>query len=105
MLQTPVSPLRRQLFKSVSAAALAAVCVSTPALAADPDKAVDKIDTATPIKHVLVIVGENRSFDHLYATYWPKDRDQKIQNLLSEGIINTAGPPGPNFAKAHQFQI
>jgi phospholipase C len=84
MLQTPLSTLRRQLFKSVSAAALAAVCVGTPALAADPDKAADKIDTATPIKRVLVIVGENRSFDDLYATYVPKDRDQKIQTLLSE---------------------
>ena len=25
-------------------------------------------NTATPIKHVIVIVGENRSFDHLFAT-------------------------------------
>ncbi len=24
--------------------------------------------TATPIKHVIIIVGENRSFDHLFAT-------------------------------------
>ena len=24
--------------------------------------------TASPIKHVIIIVGENRSFDHLYAT-------------------------------------
>ncbi len=29
-------------------------------------------NTATPIKHVIVIVGENRSFDHLFATYRPK---------------------------------
>ena len=26
-------------------------------------------------------------------------------NLLSEHIINADGTPGPNFAKAHQFQI
>ena len=25
--------------------------------------------TTSPIKHVIVIVGENRSFDHEYATY------------------------------------
>jgi len=25
----------------------------------------------TPIKHVIVIVGENRSFDHIFATYKP----------------------------------
>src|SRR5690348_11924618 len=72
---------------------------------ADPDKAVDKIPTATPIKHVIIIVGENRSFDHLYATYEPKNRRDKVLNLLSEGIVNADGTPGPNFAKSHQFQI
>lgn len=25
-------------------------------------------DTSTPIKHVIVIIGENRSFDHVFAT-------------------------------------
>jgi hypothetical protein len=29
---------------------------------------------ATPIKHVIVIIGENRSFDHVFATYVPKPR-------------------------------
>ena len=72
---------------------------------ADPDKAVDKIPTATPIKHVIIIVGENRSFDHLFATYEPKNRSEKVLNLLSERIINEDGTPGPNFAKGHQFQI
>jgi len=71
----------------------------------DPDKAVDKIPTATPIKHVIIIVGENRSFDHLFATFVPKNRDERVLNLLSERIINADGTPGPNFAKAHQFQI
>src|SRR5579864_1770302 len=72
---------------------------------ADPDKAVDSIKTATPIKHVIIIVGENRSFDHIFATYEPKDRHEKVLNLLSEGIVNQDGSPGPNFAKAHQFKI
>ncbi|HET9281966.1 MAG TPA: alkaline phosphatase family protein [Candidatus Angelobacter sp.] len=72
---------------------------------ADPDKAVDKIPTASPIKHVIIIVGENRSFDHLFATYVPQNRDEKVLNLLTERIINADGTPGPNFAKAHQFQI
>jgi phospholipase C len=71
----------------------------------DPDKAVDKIPTASPIKHVIIIVGENRSFDHLFATYEPKNHNEKVLNLLSERIINADGTPGPNFAKAHQFQI
>ena len=59
-------------------------------------------NTATPIKHVIVIVGENRSFDHLFATYVPKSGDS-VFNLLSEGIINTDGTPGPNYSKAMQF--
>src|ERR1700690_3890461 len=58
-------------------------------------------DTTTPIKHVIVIIGENRSFDHVFATYQPK-RGQSVWNLLSEGIINADGTPGPNFSKAVQ---
>jgi len=61
--------------------------------------------TATPIKHVIIIVGENRSFDHLYATYAPKRKQEKVLNLLSEGIVNADGSPGRNFARAHQFRI
>ena len=58
-------------------------------------------DTTTPIKHVIVIIGENRSFDHVFATYQPK-RGQTVWNLLSEGIVNADGTPGPNFSKAEQ---
>ena len=59
--------------------------------------------TATPVKHVVVIYGENRSFDHLFATYAPGP-GQTVRNLLSEGIVTRGGRPGPNFAKARQFQ-
>ena len=58
-------------------------------------------ETATPIKHVIVIIGENRSFDHVFATYVPK-RGEQVWNLLSEGIVKADGTPGPNFAKAEQ---
>ena len=58
-------------------------------------------ETATPIKHVIVIIGENRSFDHVFATYVPK-KGEKVWNLLSEGIVNADGTPGPNFSKAEQ---
>jgi phospholipase C len=59
--------------------------------------------TRTPIKHVIVLIGENRTFDHLFATYKPKGGNS-IKNLLSEGIIKADGTPGPNFSKAAQFQ-
>jgi phospholipase C len=58
-------------------------------------------NTTSPIKHVIVIIGENRSFDHVFATYVPKN-DQHVWNLLSEGVVNPNGTPGPNFAKAGQ---
>lgn len=59
--------------------------------------------TRSPIRHVIVLIGENRTFDHLFATYMPKGRDS-VKNLLSEGIINADGTPGPQFSKAAQFQ-
>jgi phospholipase C len=59
--------------------------------------------TTTPIKHVIVILGENRSFDQLFATYVPRP-GQTVMDLLSEGIVKIDGSPGPNFAKAAQQQ-
>ena len=58
--------------------------------------------TDTPIKHVIVIIGEKRTFDHVFATYQPK-HGQTVRNLLSEGVVNADGTPGPNFAKARRF--
>ena len=76
--------------------------VVTPVLAA-PKKG---DDSKTPIKHVIVIIGENRSFDHVFATYVPKKAGESVDNLLSKGIIkldsNKNAIPGPNFALAHQ---
>jgi phospholipase C len=60
-------------------------------------------ETESPIKHVIVLIGENRTFDHIFATYVPKSNDS-ISNLLSKGIIHADGTPGPNFSKAAQFQ-
>jgi phospholipase C len=59
--------------------------------------------TATPIKHVILIIGENRTFDHVFATYTPKSGDG-ISNLLSKGIVTADGKPGPNFKLAQQYQ-
>ena len=58
-------------------------------------------DTTSPIKHVIVIIGENRSFDHVFATYVPK-KGQTVWNLLSEGIVKADGTPGKNFSQAEQ---
>ncbi len=82
--------------------------LSTPAYAdgavpvqSDPSPAAT-MATATPIKHVVILVGENRTFDHVFATYRPKP-GQTVQNLLSEGVVNVDGTPGPNYSRAEQY--
>jgi phospholipase C len=70
------------------------------ALASVPAPSADAL-TRSPIKHVIVIIGENRSFDHVFATYKPSS-GESVWNLLSEGIIKADGSPGANFSKAEQ---
>src|SRR5213594_1106668 len=60
-------------------------------------------NTRSPIRHLIVVVGENRSFDNVFGTYVPS-RSQLIWNLLSQGIVLNNGDPGPNAALAAQEQ-
>jgi phospholipase C len=85
-----------------------AMFVAAQLLVATPLRAQTQTDTgsndgntASPIKHVIIIVGENRTFDHLFATYKPKNGT--VDNLLSKGIVNADGTPGPNFVQAQQY--
>jgi len=71
--------------------------VQPPSLVAET-----KPNTTTPIQHVIVIIGENRSFDHVFATYQPP-AGQTVDNLLSKGIINIDGSAGPNFNLGAQY--
>ncbi len=59
--------------------------------------------TASPIKHVVVIIGENHSFDNVFATYKPP-AGQTVDNLLSEGIVTARGGLGPHASLARQEQ-
>src|SRR5579871_2445588 len=88
--------------RAAGAAALLAACAV--ALGAPGATARSHIASATttPIKHVIVIVGENHTFDNVYATYKPRD-GQRIWNLRSEGIVKANGEPGPNVARARQW--
>jgi phospholipase C len=91
------------LAKFLGLATAGAFCIGVAASAsADQNGASDGSSTATPIKHLIVVIGENRSFDHVYATYVPQNSDS-ILNLLSEGSVQADGSPGPNFAAARQF--
>ncbi|HXM43341.1 MAG TPA: alkaline phosphatase family protein [Bryobacteraceae bacterium] len=92
-------PTRARQHFAVGTAILALLAnLGTPA----PAGAQDHPATATPIQHVIVIIGENRSFDHVYATYKPAS-GQTVSNLLSKGIIDAKGQPGSNRALAAQF--
>ena len=61
------------------------------------------VDTATPIKHVIILIGENRTFDNIYGMYQPS-KGQSVLNLLSKGIVNSSGGTVLN-TQAQQFQI
>src|SRR5215467_10437031 len=97
---------RFKLWLRTSAVALATftfVAVAQSAnTASDP---ADKFKTETPIKHVIILIGENRGLDHTFGVYKPKGKKQTISNLLSKGIVNDDGSPGPHFADAQQFQV
>ena len=60
--------------------------------------------TVTPIKHLIVLIGENRTYDHVFATYDPK-HGHEVGNLLARGIVRADGSPGPNAAAAKQFSV
>ena len=85
-----------------SAAAFAVGAVLYPTISASQQNDAMSIRTASPIKHVIVIVGENRTFDHVFGAYTPR-RGQTVSNLLSKGIITQDGKPGPNFIAAAQY--
>ncbi|MDP4085305.1 MAG: alkaline phosphatase family protein [Bacillota bacterium] len=69
-----------------------------------------KVDTATPIKHVIVIFGENVSFDHYFGTYpyalnlkgepqfIAKANTPEVNNLLSPKDYNLTQP---DFSKTN----
>ena len=67
--------------------------------AAPDNAAAESAPTTTPIKHVIVIFGENISFDHYFGTYphatnpqgepafHAKDDTPRANNLLSGGLL------------------
>ncbi|MBV9724110.1 MAG: phosphoesterase, partial [Gammaproteobacteria bacterium] len=96
---------RRALHSSMAfTAGVAAFLSCGMALAGDERDHGNHHDTATPIKHVIVLIGENWTFDSIFATYQPKHK-QSVDNLLSRGIVTAAGTPGPSFSRSRQYQI
>lgn len=92
---------RRARTRRLRAAAAAGLfLIGGPFLVSGPG-ALAASDTASPIQHVIVVIGENHSFDNVYATYAPGP-GQSIDNLLSKGIVNADGTPGTNAGVALQ---
>jgi len=90
--------LRHAVSFAMAGAVLALPLLTTPALAWENDR-----NTTSPIKHVIIIIGENRTFDHIFATYTPVNSNESVLNLLSKGIVNSDGSPGPNYHAALQY--
>jgi phospholipase C len=80
----------------------AAVCAFVGIAVAPTSAAAAEAATRTPIKHVIIIIGENRTFDHIFATYTPVNKKDTVLNLLSQKIIKADGTPGTEYDKARQ---
>src|SRR6185312_8691623 len=83
------APVMRTLWRTLPSlgAAAVVVCAGASALANDYDhnQGHERVQTTTPIKHVVVIFQENVSFDHYFGTY-----------------PNAANPAGePRFTAVH----
>ncbi len=90
------------------AGAMSATGATAPASLTLTGKGVEALATATPIKHLVVIYGENVSFDHYFATYptatnpsgeprFTAKSGTKTPNGLS-GTLLTANPNYTNTA-------
>src|SRR5215470_12180839 len=97
------APRYRNAFVAVAIASLG-LGIAGSASSADPGAATARPTTASPIEHVIIVIGENQSFDHLYGTHVPPSGDS-ISNLLVKGIVRPDGSPGAHFAKAQQFTM
>lgn len=93
---------RRTALRAATAFLSASLCLgpfslATPGFAAEP-----MVNTATPIKHLVVIFQENVSFDHYFATYpkasnvdgepafaAAKDTPKDIDTLANAGLLDS----------------
>src|SRR5689334_10661227 len=78
--------LRERVLAGTALVALLSNNCVTMAQSSPGENAASQAATATPIKHVIVLIGENRTFDHLFATYAPRGKEF-VSNLLSKGIV------------------
>ena len=83
---------RTKIGAGVSATIVSALGLGA-SVSASAAPSVNEIRTATPIKHVIIIVGENRSFDHLFATYVPRSKGSRTIRLPPTVVLDAALAP------------
>ena len=94
--------IRRSLLAPAGLALCFTLFAAPPAASAGENSASRK--TATPIKRVIVLIGENRTFDNLFGTYVPR-HGQHVSNLRTKGIVREDGSPGPSASLAAQVAL
>ena len=90
--------LHRHRKAAVAGLAVGGLCVMTATAGASPGHPHAAPATTTQIKHVVVIFGENVSFDHYFGTYkstpGPNGEIQHVNNFLDDG---NGGLQNPNL--------
>ena len=107
-----MTKIKSALLATAAILAVAATVAVTGPVAVAKDKAtttvtdtVDALPTKTPIKHLVVVFNENRSFDHYFGTYPnalnpegeplfepAKNTPRNINNLLSSPTLLDNNP-------------
>jgi phospholipase C len=102
--------IRKSLLSTAAMFAVATITSIGPVAADKDDQGTNpnKLKTATPIKHLVVIFNENRSFDHYFGTYPnalnpegeprfepAKNTPTDINNLLSNPAADQQSEPEP----------
>ncbi|HEX3605710.1 MAG TPA: alkaline phosphatase family protein [Candidatus Dormibacteraeota bacterium] len=80
----------------------ATVAAGAAASAGRPAAAASGPETRTPIRHVIVVIGENRTYDNVFATWSPPHGHART--LLSQGIVTAGGECGDHAGLARQQQ-
>src|SRR5271156_6405506 len=103
-MKSAVDNRRISARKAVLCTSILALSVFGYATTGSSDAA-DRRATESPIKHVIILIGENLGLDHTFGVYTPKGQGQTISNILSKGIVNADGSPGPNYSLAAQYAV
>src|SRR5262245_62393658 len=82
--------MRSQKWKQILPFAVALImpfAVMTIAYGAEKNEQNNALHTASPIRHLIILLGENRTFDHVFGVYKPRRHGETVSNLLSKNIV------------------